>query len=354
MPRALIANRIVFRSQPSDFSTLISLQPNMRMPQLSTGECMYNSQSGSAYDNHKVKSFYIGKKDLDAILSDITAYAEQKAVEPIQKVIFRSNELPEFAMRKKHPSHQEITEYPTEVGMYLGENIAIEKYDVFAKFQAESNNNMLVIGGEQDVAEKVAIYATLSAMDAHKDHSASFYFLNFMKMSDPLQKMPETYMPSGIPFDVKFASKSADVITLLSEIKEIMNQRKADENAENHNIYLSVYAFQLARMFDRGGRRGEDVSEAGQLLDEILKYGPLVGIYTILQVDNLVNLARISANLQLFQHKVALQMEENDSMKVMGTGAASKLFIMNRPSSKFRCYYCNKSMNIVKKFKPYK
>lgn len=354
LPKDLIANRIVFRSQPSDFSALISLQPNTRMPQLSTGECIYNSQSGSAYDNHKVKSFYIGKKDLDAILSDITAYAEQKAIEPIRKVIFRSNELPEFAMRKKHSIHQEIAEYPSEVGIYLGENIAIEKYDVFAKFQAESNNNMLVIGGEQDVAEKVAIYATLSAMDAHKDYSASFYVMNFMKQSDPLQKMPENYMPVGIPFDVKFANKSADVITLLSEIKEIMNQRKVEENAENHNIYLSIYAFQLARMFDRGGRRGEDVSEAGQLLDEILKYGPLVGIYTILQVDNLVNLARISANLQLFQHKVALQMEENDSMKVMGTGAASKLFIMNRPSSKFRCYYCNKSMNIVKKFKPYK
>lgn len=352
LPKDLIANRIVFRSQPTDFTTLISLQPNMRMPQLSTGECIYNSQSGSAFDNHKVKAFYIGKKDLDSILNQISSFAEQKAVEPLRKVIFRSNDLPEFAQRKKH--NIQILEYPSEVGIYLGENIAIEKYDVFAKFQAESNNNLLIIGGEQDVAEKIAIYATLSAMDAHTDHSASFYVLNFMKPSDPLQTMPEMYMPEGIPFEAKFASKASDVMTLLSEIKEILTQRKAEENGEFHNIYLSIYAFQLARMFDRGGRRGDDVSEAGILLDEILKQGPLVGIYTILQVDNLSNLTRISSNLQTFQHKVAMQMEESESIKVIGTGAASKLFVMNRPSSKFRCYYCNKSMNIVKKFKPYK
>lgn len=354
LPKDLIANRIVFRSQPSDFSALISLQPNMRMPQLSTGECIYNSQSGSAFDNHKVKSFFIGKKALDSILNDITAYSNQKDIKPIRKIIFRSNELPEFAQRKKHPAHNKIAEYPSEVGIYLGENIAIEKFDVFAKFQAESNNNLLVIGGEQDVAEKLAIYSTLSAMDAHTDHSASFYILNFMKQSDPLQTMPGKYMPQELPFVVKFANKTTDVIALLSEIKEVLTQRQSDENGEYHNIYLSIYAFQLARMFDRGGRHGDDVSEAGALLDEILKRGPLVGIYTILQVDNLVNLARISASLQLFQHKVALQMEENDSLKIMGTGAASKLFIMNRPSSKYRCFYCNKSMNIVKKIKPYK
>lgn len=355
LPKDLIANRIVFRSQPSDFSDLISLMPNTRMPQLSTGECIYNSQSGSAYDNHKVKSFYVGKKDLDSILDEISAFATEKTVKPIQKVIFRSNELPNFATRRRHPSHQNISEFPSEVGIYLGENIAIEKYDVFAKFQAESGNNMLVIGGESDVAEKVAIYATLSAMDAHIDKSASFYILNFIKQSDPLQKMPENYMPAGIPFEAKFATKSTDVIAILSEIKEIMNTRLAEENGEFHNIYLSIYAFQFARMFDKvAGKHSESVSEAGQLLDEILKNGPLVGIYTILQVDELMNLSRISSNIQLFQHKVVLQMEENDSMKLIGSGAANKLFVMNRPSSKYRCFYCDKSKNILKKFKPYK
>ena len=107
-------------------------------------------------------------------------------------------------------------------------------------------------------------------------------------------------------------------------------------------------------MFDRGGRRGDDVSECGVLLDYILKNGPAVGVFTILQCDNLENLARIGNPLSSFAYRVALQMTENDSTKVVGSSAANKLFIFNRPSSVFRAYFRDNNRNVNIKFKPYK
>ena len=354
LPKDLIANRIVFRSQPSDFSTLISWQSNVRYPQLSTGECIYNSDSGSPYDNNKVKSFFVSKKNIDDILTSMRTFAlaEYCGKQP-QLTVFRSNELPEVSQMRKRPEHSEISEYPDEVGIYIGESIAISEYDVCATLQRESNNNILIIGGDSNVAQKIAINASLSAIDAHADKTAAFYLFNYMRSSDPLYELPTTYF-TGIPFETKMSIRTTDVLESLSEIKRIIEERKTNEDVAYFNIYLLHFAFQLGKMFERGGRRGDDLSEAGTLLDYILKNGPAVGVFNILQVDNLENLNRISAGLFAFQHKIALQMEENDSNRIIGTSEANRLYVMNRPSSKFRGYYCDKSRNILIKFKPYK
>ena len=61
-------------------------------------------------------------------------------------------------------------------------------------------------------------------------------------------------------------------------------------------------------MFKKGGRRGEEVSESGQLLSYILSKGTLVGVFTILQVDNVANLQQIGDNtFTYFSHRVTFK-----------------------------------------------
>lgn len=62
LPRDLIANRVVFKSSPADFSSLISLDAGEGMPRLRTGQCVYNSESGAPYDNNIVQGFFVSKK----------------------------------------------------------------------------------------------------------------------------------------------------------------------------------------------------------------------------------------------------------------------------------------------------
>ena len=354
LPKDLIANRIVFRCAPSDFTALISLQMGERVPQLSTGSCIYNSDSGSPYANTIVKTFFAGKLERDGILKDIVECAEERGVSNDgDMIVFRSAELPDLKNRRKRPEHSGQEEFPAEVGIYFGESIAIEDYDVYARLVPESNNNILIIGKETEVAEQIALNSAILAMDAHIDGSASFCFLNFMRQAtNPLYSAPRDYFDGG-PFESVFATKQADVNKALSDLKAIIEERSASEEL-HHNVYLFLFDFQLGRMFDKGGRRGDDVSEEGQLLDYILKRGPQVNVFTVLQVDTLDNLSRIGSPLTVFEHKVALQMEENESTRVIGSGVANKLHVMNRPASKFRAYYCDKSMNILTKFKPYK
>ncbi len=354
LPKDLIANRVVFKSSPADFSALISLPTTTKTPQLHTGECIYNSESGSPYDNHRAQGFLVTKTDIDKILNSISDFADSQHYSSKHgMVVFRGNELPEFHRRRISQGHQIPLEIPEEVGIYFGESISINETDVCATLRKESANNILVLGGEPHVAQRIAYYSTISATTAHADQSATFVNLNFMRRDDGLSEEIQSVFDS-LPFPSQIISKIADVTESLSAIKEEIEERRKDEERPQNHIYLSIYAFQLARMFDKGGRRGDDVSECGLLLDYILKNGPTVGVFTILQCDNWDNLARIGNPLSSFAYRIALQMTENDSNKIVGSSIANKLFVFNRPSSVYRAYFRDNNRNITIKFKPYK
>lgn len=354
LPKDLIANRVVFKSSPADFSSLISLPINGKVPQLHTGECIYNSESGSPYDNHKVQGFLVTKHDIDKLLNQISEFSDNLHYQrKHDMVVFRGNDLPEFRNRRVARCHQTPSNIPESIGIYLGESISIHETDVCAILRKESANNILILGGESHVAQRIAYYATISASTAHTDQSATFVTLNFMRREDTLNEELQSVFES-LPFSSQIVSKTAEIVESLTAIKDEIDERRKDEERPQDHIYLSIYAFQLARMFDKGGRRGDDVSESGMLLDYILKNGPAVGVFTIMQCDNWDNLSRIGNPLSSFTYRVALQMTENDSNKIAGSSIASKLFVFNRPSSVFRAYFRDNNRNINIKFKPYK
>lgn len=354
LPKDLIANRVVFKSSSADFSSLISLPINGKVPQLHTGECIYNSESGSPYDNHKVQGFLVTKHDIDKLLNQISEFSDNLHYKrKHDMVVFRGNDLPEFRNRRVARCHQTPSNMPESIGIYLGESISIHETDVCAILRKESANNILILGGESHVAQRIAYYATISASTAHADQSATFVTLNFMRREDTLNEELQSVFES-LPFSSQIVSKTAEIVETLTAIKEEIDERRKDEERPQDHIYLSIYAFQLARMFDKGGRRGDDVSESGMLLDYILKNGPAVGVFTIMQCDNWDNLSRIGNPLSSFTYRVALQMTENDSNKIVGSSIASKLFVFNRPSSVYRAYFRDNNRNINIKFKPYK
>jgi hypothetical protein len=174
-----------------------------------------------------------------------------------------------------------------------------------------------------------------------------------MRPTDALYSIPAAYYNTPA-FETVFASKQNEISEALQEIKAEIDARKADETREQSHIYLSFYAFQLAQMFKKGGRRGDVVSETGLILNYILNNGPLAGVYTVLQVDNVQNLSQIGEVVTYFAHRVALQMDDKDSQKIVGSEIANKLYIMGRESSKYRGYYFNNRNRILVKFKPYK
>ena len=353
LPKDLIANRIVFKSKPNDFSTLISLPSNSRMPLLNAGECIYNKDSGSPYANSRVKSFFAKKNEIDDLLVRLDEYSQIHHQKADNLIVFRGNDLPSFSDRRIEESHHYTSDIPDEVGVYFGESIAINETDVCATIRKENGNNILIVGGEPDIAQRIAYFSTLSATTAHTDKSATFYVFNFIRGAEnEIAEMNETL--ESLPFIIKQTSKTDEITEFLTEIQTEIEARKNDEMRPLNHLYLSFYAFQLARMFDIGGRYGDEPSECSEKLDYILRAGPAYGVFTFLQMDNMDSLARVGTSVNAFNYRICLQMTEEDSFKLVGTSIANKLFVFNRPSSKYRGYFRDNNRNLTIKFKPYK
>ena len=352
LPRDLIANRVVFKSAPNDFSALINWQGNL-MPNLKTGQCIYNAESGAAYANEQVQGFFIPLHDIENILDELNEKSRMQGIDNKDLIVFRGNDLPDFKVRRLPQKYMVVKDVPEEVPVLLGQSIAISDSDVCAVLRKESSNNLLVIGGEKDVAQKLTLYASLSTTLFHTADSAQFYLFNFMRPTDEQYNLLVDNF-AGMPFPVTIVEKVSEGKDILSEIKAEIDARKQDETLTLSHIYLSFFAFQLGRVFDRGGRRGDDVSEEGQLLDYILRQGPTYGVFTLLQVDKMDGLSRIGTPLTYFKHRIVMQISENESIKLMDSPLANRLYIMSRPSSKFRAFYREQDRNITIKFKPYK
>ena len=361
VPYDLIANRVVFKSDPNDFNNLIRWPHSIPQPRLLTGSCIYNNESGAEIANNLTRSFFINaSKELERLLDGVRQFAIQNPGKTDMHELrtFRSDELPLFTERILSTRHVKHEDAPREVGVYMGESIAIAPCHVYVPLTKDSNNNILIIGGVPDIAKGIAYHTLLSEVAGHTEKSCNVILMNFMRGDDPMQDVFQSGLFSAISdfCNMKEAINEDDVKEYLRLIKdEVIDARKKDSTIPLTHIFINIFDFQRGRMFDGIGGRGDMQSECGKLLEYILRNGPMVGVFTILQVDNLANLNRLCYSAQnLFCHRIALQMSEQDSDKIVGNSAANKLLVLNRPATNYRGLYYNNINNSITKFKPYK
>lgn len=354
VPRDLIANRVVFKSAPADFATLISSVDKEGMPRMRTGQCVYNSESGAAYANELVQGFYTSRTDIDNLLAAIADFEKRQDYEREQIKVFRSAEQPQFTRRRMLKHHQGFRGVGQSIPVYVGESVSVSDFDVNFELNHEGGNNLLIVGGESAVAEGICFYSLLSVSTAHNAGDATFVIINGMRTDNPLTAvMTDTI--GALPFKALFPTRIEDIEATLTEIKAIIDERRETGATDYNNVYIGVFDAQNCRAFDPvSGGRTERPSNSATLMEYVLKNGPAVGIFTFVQVDNLASLMRIGSVMSVFNHRVALQMPERESQNVMRTEAASKLFVFNRPSSIYRAYLYDNIRNTSIKFKPYK
>lgn len=361
VPYDLIANRVVFKSDPNDFNNLIRWPHSIPQPRLQTGSCIYNNESGAEVANYVARSFFINtSKELEDLLNEIADFADAhpEMMDDHELRSFRSDELPNFMERIVSERHYEPQDTPREVGVYVGESIAIAPCHVYVPLTKDSNNNILIIGGVPNIAKGIAYHTLLSEIVVHTEKAANVILMNFMMEDDPMQIVFQSEMFASISeyCNIREVHSSDDVKDYLQFVKdEVIDARKSDPSKPMTHFFINIFDFQRGRVFDGVGSRGDMQSECTRLLEYILKNGPMVGVFTILQVDNLANLNKIGYNAHsLFCHRIAMQMSEPDSDKIVGNSAANKLLVLNRPATNYRALYYNHVNNSIFKFKPYR
>lgn len=349
-----IGNRIAFTCNSKD-SALVGLDyVSVDLP----GGCfIYNDNKGAKNSNVKARTFYIegsDKKNVGSVakaIDVINKVAQTHAFQKKETIVFRNRELPAF-----NPALMAQGSSLKEVRLYFGQSFAIRNSDIYVPLAGNSGDNVLVAGGDTSIAQEITMSAMMSALLSYGNKGdASFYVLNFLRPDNPMYNTLgaiKNYQAA----DITFADNTNAVTEILEMIHEEIEKRKGDNLREMKDIYIFIYAFETGQPFKpvKGSYANLVASGASKLLDDILFDGPVYHVYTILQVDNLLDLNRVSDKLlQYFNHRIALQMPTKDSNVVIKDVAASMLYIEGSEWTAYRGYYFNSSKNSLTKFRPY-
>lgn len=348
----LMGNRIAFKCNPRD-SIFVGMD-NISLD-LPGGHFIYNTQSGAKNASKNATTCYIEDSSSENIggvakaMNVINHVAQTRTFKQKDTIVFRSKILPQF-----NPSIIKNEDAPKEVKLYFGQSFEIRNSDIYVPLVGDSNDNLLIIGGETKISQEICMFTMMSAISAYKNkEKAAFYVFDFLRSDNPLHNYIDAC--KGLDADITFANKSNDIVENLNNIIDEIERRKEHYSNDMKDIYIFIYAMELGQPFKAiKGNYGFEQSEAMRTLGDILREGPLMHVHTVLQIDNHYNLYQAADNiLWYFNHRIALQMTSSDSNRLIESDAASNLEVDGNEWTKYRGYYFNQSKNSLTKFRPY-
>lgn len=346
-----IANRVIFRYNENDRYLLFTNGTTQYPVPSESGQCL----NVAGPSTELAKTYFAGEFNEDGsedmrvtLLGQLASLAKERNIK-LDQYVFRSKSEIYF---EDNTSIQGIkkTRIPDLCKVYLGEMLAISDSHAYLELDSTTGSNILVIGGRQEVSRGVAANCLKSLVAAHLDKAATFEVFNFIPLRDETYLMPRKIMTEAKQND-DFVEHDR-ILEVMNSVKVEIENRRTNSLKERSHIYLIFFDFQNAG-FESNDQWGA-LSEGASLLSDILQNGPRLGIFTILQVDTLQNLSsQLPRGSQHFNHRIVLQMSEDDSRAIMNSNRASKLFRVDKPYTAYRAYYYNQYNEHTLKFKPY-
>lgn len=345
-----IGNRVAFAWNSSDGHEIFKGHEPTELV-ANVGDCIYNKRGGSEDYNKPLRSYYVSSKILRTKLKSLYDIAQKEDLVNKNTIVFRSD-AKVYIHENKTLDAVQPTGSPKAIKVYLGENIEISDEHVsvpLSMTMASSEDNILIIGGRNDVSERIAINCARSLHAYFTPGTAAFIFFDYTPTDDIYHKTLESMYYS--PFDtVYYPNESTESWMIL---KDEIARRLQNPDEKHEYMFITVLALQYAHsMYTKNYK----LSDEAAAITTVLEQGPRVGIFTIIQVDILKSLSeRISAKAYDYcNHRIALQMRSDDSQKILGSNKANEqLYIEGKESSLNRAFYFNRRNETYVKFRPY-
>ena len=338
----LIAIRLALMCSDNDSRAILADDNPAAKLLIRRGQGIYNTSNGLIEGNHHFQGFYLENKYLYTILDKINAFAATKKWQRNDKqTIFRGDMTAQIE-DNEFVAQIQPSDNPKKIRLWLGESTSLEN-DISCLLTRQSASNLICIGLDDVLAVRLMTSALLSIVFHQKPASAEFYFINGLNPESDVFNTLEDYF-EGLPYSIKNV-KSNDIETVLAALQVEIQTRLDNPNAVFNNIYLTITGIQRTRKF-----KIEDwvLSPESAALRYILKEGADVGVFVLIYCDSMSSLDKCLEKKVLsdINHRLALQMNANDSDGFIQSSNASKL-------GKERAYYYNDTEGGYKKVRPY-
>ena len=217
---------------------------------------------------------------------------------------------------------------------WLGQEYNVHGYAKVI-LKRRKRENVLVIGDRND-----ARYGMVKAMLAGMALNASPRDLIFKIIdksvpgtpwNQELKQLVETFL-TPLGYNTQVGHSDKDVFPILNELILLIQERKQLDEIDRLNIPSVILVISEADRIDdlvqTTGKYGlPEQTDLGEQLQTVIENGPSLGIHLVLLFESVLPMMNVvdKKSLDLFRHRIALQMSEEDSFTFVKNRQASRL-----------------------------
>ncbi len=338
--------RVAMRNEKAD-SRLILSEDNTSSSllfQFRPGEAIYNADSGAETGNNRFQSFWLPDEELSVYLDAIRqlAYSRNYVPERVQNIFDGSRDADvnenQALNALLYTLDQPAQKFAT---IWLGDPISL-KDTTNLQLRPRSASNLLIINEDEKVATGLLTIALFTLAAQHRPDAAHFYIIDERQDTPYVDRLRQRELQ--LLHRVEVATKRT-LSSFLTEISDEIGDRAETDTGQKPAIYLLIYGLQRIHAL----RSEEQVSSSlSKQFASILRDGPEQGIHTLIWCDMLSNFSRAVKPdmLDEFGLRIAFQMSENDSTRLVGSPEASQL-------GPYRALLFKEGAGVPEKFIPY-
>ncbi len=312
------------------------------------GEAIYNDAAGNVEGNSPFQVVWLNDKEREVFLEDLV---ERDSNNHREMVVYEGNQ-PILLQENSAFTAMHADEKPLAARAWLGGAMAI-KEDTNATFRPTSASNLLIVG-QQDETTTNMVASTLRSLDKqYTPNDVSFILLDGI----PKDAAHASILPNATEKMTNSVTNigARDVDAQMTSLFTELQKRMEDGATNTRTMYLVINALHRFRDLrrnedDYGFSMGdeEQMKTPAQILAELLKEGPPLGIHVICSTDTLANLNRSfdRQSLREFDMRVLLQMGANDSTNLIDMPDASRLGM-------HRALLYSEETGTIEPFRPY-
>ena len=319
------------------------------------GEAIYNALNGRVEGNNLFQAFWLPNDQRESYLQQIRVETTRREWQPeTPQIVFDGNAPAEVAANRDLARLLAAPGWPSgqrSAQLWLGEPLAIKPHTA-AIMRRQSNSNLLIVGQHEHEPKALAMLlaAVVSLAAQQRPKEARFVLLNLTDVDADWHDLPAV-LGNTLPHATTVVERRG-VVSAIADVAAELARRASEDEGRWPALYLVVLGLQRHRDL-RLPAGYYPMSETPQppavQLAEIAREGPDLGIHTLLWCDTYANLERVYDRNpdNLFALRVALQMKDEDSRRLLDTDLASKL-------GPYRAVYLDEERNSQpEKFRPY-
>lgn len=301
--------RIALQSDDADSRIVLGDDnPDARLLNRS-GEGIMNRRSGLRDANERFQTVFSESSEREQLVADLRALADRVGL--LQRPTVFEGRKP-AAVDDITLSSVRAAITPNTLALPIGLPMTLGG-PVVAELRREPGGNLLIVADETQARPLLTLAVAAGRLAMIRVH-----IINFVAASSPWEDTLDLLVDrSGVTVTTREAEGK------LKELADLVAQRlERSEHRDSAHILL-LSELHRARKFDPSGYQGRE----SELLEQIVKDGPDVGVHTVAWCDKPVSVERrlSTSALREFGVRVVGRMSRDDSLRLVDSDVASTL-----------------------------